>query len=961
MASEYEEDEPPRKRAKASKIDKGHVESTNNRRLFAPFRALGFITNHVPFAMQVRSYKGATGAPRIHILSCIGKAWIEFEGERMKVLFVGPEEDFQITSMTMEGNNIWVTAGPSVICYEAGRQISRFINPFHTILSSIIAFGSQILALTDDGRRLLTWDAQSGELLSTITFDEDFTATQVIHPATLLNKVLVSSAQGSMQLWNIRTNVCIYTFSPDKLHNAHSKPTKITTLVQSNVADLVGIGFASGFVSIHDIRSDEQLLSVRMDGGAIKSIAFRTDGQEILATANSTGNIALWNLNEKGRILHIIRGAHDSSISCIQWVPGHPLLFSSGDDNSIKQWIFDGPDLPPRLLKYRSGHHSPPNLIRYYGEDGKQILTTGQDRSLRCTSVVRDSRSFELSQGPLSKKATSLSLPLASLKIPPATSISFSTARSSDWDDVLTAHADESFARTWSVTNKRLGKFSFSTAKDTAKSSQDSQLTSRGVIRAVHVTACGNFGLAASSNGIIQVWSMQSGLKRKVFELGPAPEEVDSRFRIAIGSSMKGGKGRCVTGLAVDALNKALVVGTLDGTLNFFNFHSKLLEETLVLPTSVVALNLQRANNLLAVICDDLVLRLFDLETKRLVRELTGFKGRILDVTFSHDSRWIFTTSLDSIIRTFDIPTGQLIDAFRTSSTATSISFSPTGDFLATSHVDSAGIYLWANRAQYAEVSWRSAAEVEAEAYESTALPTVQGTREDEALDGLTALGVIESSDVFRKPPEMDGELITLTLLPRARWQTLLNLDVIMERNRPKEAAKAPEKAPFFLPSLPGESLRLDVEAKVGIEEGHTSTQKMSSRLEKNRAMETESEFQRLLRGEPHDGQYDELFKLLKILTPAAVDLELRLLITLQQQALFLRALTQRLCSHNDFEMVQTLMAVFLKLHGESLIDNVEMQGNLERLLQASRAENEKIGALINKGLGVLNFIRDVE
>ncbi|KAG9055076.1 hypothetical protein FS842_003228 [Serendipita sp. 407] len=277
MASEYEEDKPPRKRAKASKTDKGHVESTNNRRLFAPFRALGFITNHVPFAMQVRSYKGATGAPRIHILSCIGKAWIEFEGERMKVLFVGPEEDFQITSMTMEGNNIWVTAGPSVICYEAGRQISRFINPFHTILSSIIAFGSQILALTDDGRRLLTWDAQSGELLSTITFDEDFTATQVIHPATLLNKVLVSSAQGSMQLWNIRTN--------------------------------------------------------------------------------------------------------------------------SGDDNSIKQWIFDGPDLPPRLLKYRSGHHSPPNLIRYYGEDGKQILTTGQDRSLRCTSVVRDSRSFELSQG----------------------------------------------------------------------------------------------------------------------------------------------------------------------------------------------------------------------------------------------------------------------------------------------------------------------------------------------------------------------------------------------------------------------------------------------------------------------------------------------------------------------------------------------------------------------------------
>lgn len=50
---------------------------------------------------------------------------------------------------------------------------------------------------------------------------------------------------------------------------------------------------------------------------------------------------------------------------------------------------------------------------------------------------------------------------------------------------------------------------------------------------------------------------------------------------------------------------------------------------------------------------------------------------------------------MDSVIRTFDIPTGRLIDAFRTASIATSVSFSPTGDFLATSHVDSVGVYLW--------------------------------------------------------------------------------------------------------------------------------------------------------------------------------------------------------------------------------------------------------------------------
>lgn len=57
-----------------------------------------------------------------------------------------------------------------------------------------------------------------------------------------------------------------------------------------------------------------------------------------------------------------------------------------------------------------------------------------------------------------------------------------------------------------------------------------------------------------------------------------------------------------------------------------------MLEETLVLPSSIVSIRLQRDSNLLAVICDDMTVRIFDLETKRLVRELTGFKGRVLDI-----------------------------------------------------------------------------------------------------------------------------------------------------------------------------------------------------------------------------------------------------------------------------------------------------------------------------------------
>ena len=81
---------------------------------------------------------------------------------------------------------------------------------------------------------------------------------------------------------------------------------------------------------------------------------------------------------------------------------------------------------------------------------------------------------------------------------------------------------------------------------------------------------------------------------------------------------------------------------------------------------------------------------------------------------------------------------------------ATSVSFSPTNDFLATSHVDSVGVYLWylfilpcrslrwrrladqlsrANRAQYAEVSFHGITEDEVA---DVALPSVQGEAEEE-------------------------------------------------------------------------------------------------------------------------------------------------------------------------------------------------------------------------------------
>ena len=63
------------------------------------------------------------------------------------------------------------------------------------------------------------------------------------------------------------------------------------------------------------------------------------------------------------------------------------------------------------------------------------------------------------------------------------------------------------------------------------------------------------------------MWNMQSGLKRKKFDVGPCPPGVSSRFNIR-SVSKKQTEYRSVTGLATDSLNRLVIASTLDGTIN---------------------------------------------------------------------------------------------------------------------------------------------------------------------------------------------------------------------------------------------------------------------------------------------------------------------------------------------------------------------------------------------------------
>ena len=55
------------------------------------------------------------------------------------------------------------------------------------------------------------------ELVNSIAFDPEFQATRLLHPATYINKIIVASSQGGVQLWNISTGCGSRTAHSDEL------------------------------------------------------------------------------------------------------------------------------------------------------------------------------------------------------------------------------------------------------------------------------------------------------------------------------------------------------------------------------------------------------------------------------------------------------------------------------------------------------------------------------------------------------------------------------------------------------------------------------------------------------------------------------------------------------------------------------------------------------------------------
>lgn len=208
----------------------------------------------------------------------------------------------------------------------------------------------------------------------------------------------------------------------------------------------------------------------------------------------------------------------------------------------------------------------------------------------------------------------------------------------------------------------------------------------------------------------------------------------------------------------------------------------------------------------------------------------------------------------------------------------------------------------------------------------------------------------------FKSPEQISDELISLSNLPTSRWQNLLNIDVIKQRNKPKEPPKAPKAAPFFLPTISSLEFQFDLsdadkdkQSKLLIPESFSNLTVFGKSLEKT--IDT--------------NDFSECIDKIKSLGPSMIDFEINNMTpdnggSIEIMNQFLLMLCYIFSSNKDFELAQAYLSLFLRVHGSLIIESEDLRKTLSEIEKVQLQGWEKIQNLLFYNMCVVKSVKNM-
>lgn len=828
----------------------------------------------------------------------------------------------RVNALAAMGETTFVAVRSRVLVFVRGKQV-RELQGHGAHVTHLHIVGTTVLLTIDKDNKLFLWDLQTFGALSDEPqpLGSGFRVTCLVHPATYLNKVLIGTSTGVLLLWNFKTGKLIHKFDG-------WGSLEVTCIAQSPALDVLACGLSDGRIVLHNFKVDQTICTLRHAGACVTSVSFRTDPNASLAlmvSGDTNGQIAVWDL-EKTRMVALLKHAHrHGGVASVAFLAGEPVMLSSGSrDNSVRMWIFDVHDQTgtPRLLRERTGHSAPPAVLLF--KDEHTLLSGGSDGAVRTISIIQDHRSTELSQKNL-KKATQGQM----VRFAPVIALSYSETRRKEWDCIVSAHAG--MASLWAWNTERLARFPHIPPHDKAP------------VRSCAVTRCGNFAIVGTNSGTLHRVNLQSG-----------------RWYNRVADAHKGS----IEGVCSDVFETTVVTCGLDGMVRFWSMEDFSLLAEVNVGSACSLMSVHWEGGLVAVCSDDWCVRVFDIESRQMVRNFqNGHHSQITAVCFSGDSKWVLSASADGVVRTWDIVSAHCVDAFQCPKPVVAMAFSPKNDLLATAHVDDVGVFVWSNRAHYQMVFLRPVTDVRAIVMPQAVMEGEDGDEEtlffvnntsDRAKvnndnDVAESGGATAGSSVWQFLQDMalpnKGVLVQLSGEPESKMMALVHVDEIKERNKPKEPVAQPIRAPFVLPTVPGVNLQFVVpESSLDSSASHVLPRSLASK----------GPLSKILLDCSASGDWAVLATRLRGITPSACDAEIRLL-SVEGQGhelnLFMSFLVWSLELRSEFDLTQGYIYSFLQAHGETIMLIPALKTKLQHLLQCNRDICKELDSLLQRSM----------
>ena len=949
----------------------------SNFRIIEPYRSLGMYTDN----NKIHYFK--RGIERF-MLTSNNYSFIVYNLEKLRIERISPPLEKKITALYPYKTKIFTGIGNKVQLWEKIHIIKEFEgnkNDENDLIRQIMTFENVLLFITMKGD-LFIYEIHSGDLMSKLEKNIKY----FIHPITYINKILFSlnSERYEEELNKFEPNLILFDINEDKeiinyKEYFKNKNSKINLFEQSPVIDIIAINFDDGDIFLFNLKRNKIIMKLNSQY-KITSMTFsscNTMSHSLLVTSCNNGIINIWDLNKKS--LHYSISNDFTNITNVMFLPEEPIMIATSEqDNSIKMYKFENNTSIPQILKFRTGHRSSPNHIRFYGEsaneESTQILSCDK-YCLRNISLLSEQMSKEFS----SKKFNN------SIKKHSIINFDFNEFRERDWANIALIISEYEKPILYLYENSSINEI------------QPNLKTKNSFCTCVCISICGNFAFCGFQNGNIEKFNMQSGLSRWVIEHAH-------------------GIGNEISDLKSDGLNSMLIsISKTEKKIKFWEILEHILIKEFILDSFPHQIEINRENELICESLENNFVYIYDKSQLALVRKFNILNNNgkeeeyiINDIGISKDSNWLLCiTSKDKSLRIFDIISTNLIEWVTFDKIPLSMNLSPNSLYVAMSFQEEKGIYLYINRTLFVDLediesitepvhcslaTFKAKMMKQREEYDDNNLDNENNDYDDKEREKLIDI------------PEENKKLISLSTENNIKYKLLNDIELLQERNAPKVKNKKKEQAPFFLFNIndviEGKLPNKDIKNKGNEKEeespefinllknySHFTNEKKlnekkfinsfhSKNKNKQDTIKIESEenkegyilSQLLLAYKNKKIKSYEITKFLNGLNPYISDLEIRSLDPLftigGENYLILFSeyiLDEFKQNNNNFEMLQAYLNRFIKIYSDDIINNKQIKENLTQINEINKKKYEDLESLYNSAMCLVSHFGNIQ